>query len=129
MRLLIRWTITALALFAAAWLVPGIHVDTNGGWVVYAAMAVVLSLANALIRPILKLLTCPLILSTLGLFTLVVNALTLWIAATFANRVLNVSFYVDGFWSAFWGAIIVSIVSVLLNLFVKDKEREHKKRH
>ncbi len=128
MRLLIRWAIIALALFAAAWLVPGIHVDTNEGWVVYAVMAVILSLANALIRPLLKLLTCPLIMSTLGLFTLVINAITLWIAAVFANKVIGVGFYVDGFWPAFWGSLVVSVVSVLLNLFVKDEEKDHKKR-
>ncbi len=91
-------------------------------------MAVILSLANALIRPLLKLLTCPLIMSTLGLFTLVINAITLWIAAVFANKVIGVGFYVDGFWPAFWGSLVVSVVSVLLNLFVKDEEKDHKKR-
>ncbi|HET89629.1 MAG TPA: phage holin family protein, partial [Chloroflexi bacterium] len=61
MKLLIRWAITSLALFAAAWLVPGISVE-GGGWVIYAVMALILGLVNAIVRPILKLLTCPLIL-------------------------------------------------------------------
>ena len=128
MRLLIRWAISALSLFSAAWLVPGIHVDDGRGWVVYAIMAVVLGLANALIRPLLKLLTCPLIMLTLGLFTLVINGLTLLIASALANNYLQVGFYVDGFWPAFFGAIIVSIVSVVLNAFVGDEKDARKRR-
>jgi putative membrane protein len=128
MRLLIRWAISALSLFSAAWLIPGIHVDDGRGWVVYAIMAVVLGLANALVRPLLTLLTCPLIMLTLGLFTLVINALTLLIASAVANNWLQVGFYVDGFWPAFWGAIIVSIVSIVLNAFVSDEKEARKRR-
>jgi putative membrane protein len=126
MKLIIRWAISALSLFVAAWLVTGIRVDDGGGWVIYAVMAVILGLVNAFIRPLLKLLTCPLIMLTLGLFTLVVNAVTLLLSARVANSVFHVGFYVDGFWPAFWGAFIVSIVSVVLNAFVKDDD-EHKK--
>jgi putative membrane protein len=128
MKLLIRWAISALSLFTAAWFVPGIHVDDGRGWVVYAVMAVILGLANALIRPLLKLLTCPLIMLTLGLFTLVINAVTLLIASAVANNWLHVGFYVDGFWPAFWGALIVSIVSVVLNAFVSDDNEARKRR-
>ncbi len=127
MRLLIRWAISALSLFAAAWLVPGIHVDDSRGWVVYAVMAVVLSLVNALVRPLLKLLTCPLILLTLGLFTLVINAVTLLLAAYLANDLFHVGFYIDGFWPALWGAIIVSVVSIVLSAFIRDDD-EHRRR-
>ena len=126
MKLIIRWAISALSLFVAAWFVPGIRVD-GGGWVVYAVMAVILGLVNAFVRPLLKLLTCPLILLTLGLFTLVINALTLLLSAWVANTVFQVGFYVDGFWPAFWGALIVSIVSVVLNVFVKDDDRRDKR--
>ncbi len=124
MKLLIRWAIGALSLFAAVWIVPGIRVDDSRGWVAYAAMAIILSLVNALIRPLLKLLTCPLILLTLGLFTLVVNAISLLIASSIANNLFRVGFYVDGFWPAFWGAIIVSVISVVLNTFVSDDDRK-----
>ncbi len=127
MKLLIRWTITALALFAAAWIIPDIYVADGKGWLVYAAMAILLSLGNAFIRPILTLLTCPLVLLTLGVFTLVVNALTLWFASVIANQVFHVGFYIAGFWPAFWGSIIVSIVSVVLNVVVKDED-EHRQR-
>jgi len=127
MKLLIRWAITALALFAAAWVVPGIHVDDSRGWVVYAAMAVILSLVNALIRPLLKVLTCPLIVLTLGLFTLVVNAVSMLIASAIANNLFKVGFYIDGFWPAFWGALIVSVVSVVLSIFVSDDDRKDRR--
>lgn len=92
-------------------------------------MAVILSLVNALIRPLLKVLTCPLILLTLGLFTLVINAVTLLIASAIANRVFGVGFYVDGFWPALWGALIVSVVSVILNAFVRDDSERAERRH
>ncbi len=117
-KLLIRWIITILALFVAAWIVPGIRVSGTA-WIAYALMAIVLGLVNAVVRPILKVLTCPLILLTLGLFTLVINGFTLWLSARIANM-LGIGFYVDGFWPAFWGALIVSIVSVILSALVKE---------
>jgi putative membrane protein len=122
MKLLVRWVIAALALFVAAWLVPGIAVDGNG-WVVYAVMAVILGLVNAIVRPLLKFLTCPLILLTLGLFVLIINALTLLLASSIAVNWFNVGFYVDGFWSAFLGALIVSIVTVILSALVREDDK------
>ncbi len=119
-KLLIRWVISAVSIFAAAWLLPGIQVE-GGGWMVYFWMAIILGLANAIIRPILKLLTCPLVLLTLGLFTLVINALTLWIAASIAEG-MGIGFHVAGFGSALLGSIIISVVSVILNAFVKDDD-------
>jgi putative membrane protein len=125
MKLLVRWVIAALALFVAAWLVPGITVDGNG-WVVYAVMAVILGLVNAIVRPLLKFLTCPLILLTLGLFVLIINALTLLLASSIAVNWFNVGFYVDGFWSAFLGALIVSIVTVILSAMVREDDKTDK---
>lgn len=113
MKLLVRWVVSILALMAAAWVVPGIEV-VGRAWLAYAAMAVILGLVNALIRPILKLLTCPLIILTLGLFLLVINGITLLLAARITEA-LGVGFHVAGFWPAFWGALIVSIVSMILS--------------
>ena len=124
MKLLVRWVIAALALFVAAWLVPGITVDGDG-WVVYAVMAVVLGLVNAIVRPLLKFLTCPLILLTLGLFVLVINGVTLWLASVVAVNWFNVGFYVDGFWSAFLGALIVSIITIILSALVREDDKPH----
>jgi len=126
MRLLIHWIVTGVALFAAAWIVPGIRVEGNA-WAVYAAMAVILGLVNAIIRPILKFLSCPLILITLGLFLLVINGATLWLSSRIAVRFFGIGFYVDGFWAAFLGALIVSLVSLILGSILggrrQDRER------
>ncbi len=119
-KLLVRWVISALALFVAAWLVPGIRVSGTA-WIAYGVMAVVLGLVNGLVRPLLKLLTCPLILLTLGLFVLVINGLTLWLSAWVAN-LLGIGFYVDSFLAAFLGALIVSIVTVILSALVREKD-------
>ncbi|HEY67382.1 MAG TPA: phage holin family protein [Thermoflexia bacterium] len=121
MKLLIRWVITSLALFAAAWLVPGIRVEGNA-WIVYAVMAVILGLVNAVVRPILKFLTCPLIILTLGLFVLVINGITLWLASAIAVNWFHVGFIVTDFWSAFLGALIVSVVSVILSALVREED-------
>jgi len=122
MKLFIRLVFTALALFATVVLVPGIRVDDPNAWTIYALMAVILSVVNTLVRPILKMLSCPLILLTLGIFLLVINGLTFWIAALIAES-LGVGFYVDNYWAAFLGALIVSIVTVVLNAFIKDDDR------
>jgi putative membrane protein len=123
MKLLVRWVIASLALFAAAWLVPGIRVEGDA-WVVFVVMAVILGLVNAVVRPFLKLLTCPLILLTLGLFVLVINGVSLWLASQIAVNWFHVGFYVDGFWSAFLGALIVSAVTIVLSAFVREDDRK-----
>ena len=123
MRLLIRWVIVAVSLFVAAWLVPGIRVEGNA-WLIFAIMAVILGLVNAIVRPILTFLTCSLVIFTLGLFLLVINALMLWLASSIAVNWFHVGFYVDGFWAAFLGALIVSIVSLILSTFIREPTRQ-----
>jgi len=108
----------------AAWLVPGIRVEREA-WTIFAAMAVILGLVNAIVRPLLKLMSCPLIILTLGLFVLVINGLTLWMASAIAVRWFHVGFYVDGFAPAFIGALIVSIVSVILTALLAPKRSEN----
>src|SRR4030042_1875237 len=126
MNLLIRWIIASFSLFIAAWLVPGIRIEGNA-WGAYAVMAVILGLINAVVRPILQLLSLPLIMLTLGLFLLFINGITLWMASAIAVKVLHVGFYVDGFWSAFLGALIVSIVSVILPAFCNEESKSKAK--
>ena len=124
MKLIIRWLVTSIALLAAAWLVPGIHVAQDS-FKVFGLMALILGLVNAFIRPLLKLLSCPLIIVTLGLFVLVINGIMLMVASWIAQHWFGVGFYVDGFWPAFLGALIVSVVSVILNaLLGEDKNSE-----
>lgn len=106
MRLLLLWIINALALAAIPFLVPSVKVA--GFWPALVA-ALVLALVNTLIRPVLLLLTLPINILTLGLFTLVINAVLFWAVATFVE-----GFAVAGFWSAFLGALVYSVVSTLL---------------
>jgi len=115
MKFLLRLAITAAALWAAVWLIPGI--SHAGPWWHLLLVALVFGFVNALIRPLLYMLTCPLIVFTLGLFVLVLNALMLWLTAVLAGA-LEIAFRVDGFWAAFLGALVVSIVSTLLSVFV-----------
>jgi putative membrane protein len=123
-RILVRWVIISLALFVAARLVPGIEV-AGTGWIAYAVMAAVLGLVNSIVRPILKLLTCPLILLTLGIFTLVINAVTLLLSSAIVNWLdLDIVFAVNGFWPAFWGALIVSIVTAILSAIVREDDEK-----
>jgi putative membrane protein len=126
MKLLLRWLITAIALVAAANLIPGIEIQDQNGWIAVLLMAVALGLVNAFIRPLLTLLSCPFVLLTLGLFMLVVNALCLWLASWLATALFGAGFNVDGFWPAFWGSIVVSIVSFLLSLFLPDDDEEQR---
>jgi putative membrane protein len=120
MRLLLRWLITAAALYVAVLVVPGITISDQNGWYAVFVMAAVFGLVNAVIRPIITLLSCPLVLLTLGLFTLVINTICFSLSSWMAQNWFGAGFVVDGFWPSFWGAIVVSIVSFLLSLFVPD---------
>lgn len=116
MRFLLRILINAAALWVAAYFVAGIHAGGAGS---ILAVAVVFGLVNAFVRPLLKLLSCPIIFLTLGLFTLVLNALMLMLTA-WASKQIGIDFAVDGFLPAFLGALIVSIVSTVLSWFIPD---------
>jgi putative membrane protein len=122
-RLLIRWAITAAALAITVWLLPGIRIEGNG---VYAVLitAAALGLVNAIIRPILTVLSCGCIVVTLGLFIFVINALMLALASWISVNWFNAGFYIDNFWWALLGSIIVSIISLLLSLLLPDTEAE-----
>ena len=120
-RFILRWLINAVALFAAISLVPGLalHSSRMPDWVALAILALIFGFLNALLRPLLMLLTCPLIILTLGLFTLLINTamiyLTSWIGGLF-----GITLTIDGLWPAFLAALVVSFVSILLSLIFKD---------
>lgn len=120
MRFLLRLLINAAALWVATKIVSGITSDSDA--LTFLAVALVFGLLNALVRPLLAMLTCPLMILTLGLFTFVINALILWLTSAAASK-FGLGFHVAGFWPAFWGALVVSIVSVLLSVFVGERER------
>jgi putative membrane protein len=113
MRILLVWLLNALALIAVAYLVPSIHVASFTSALI---AALVLGLVNAVIRPILVLLTLPVTVLTLGLWILVINALLFWFVGSFVR-----GFVVDGFWAGFIGSILFSIVSWLLSALVHRK--------
>jgi putative membrane protein len=122
--ILIRWLITALAVVAAAALVPGIEVTGSSGWLTVIVMAAVLGLINAIVRPILALLSCGCIVVTLGLFMLVINTFTFWLASYITTAWFDLGFQVDSIWAAFLGSLVVSVVSFLLSMvLVDDRER------
>jgi len=111
-RFLIHWLVIALALWVTAYILPGVNVDS---YQALAIAAVVLGLVNALIRPVLTILTLPITILTLGLFYLVVNGLSFMLAAR-----LVPGFQVDGFWWSVLGALLVSIISSFVGGFAGD---------
>ena len=118
MRFLLRLLINAAALWVAVKLIPGITY-TGNGWLPFLGVALVFGFVNAFIRPLVKLLSLPVIFLTLGLFALVVNGAMLWLTGKFSDA-LGLGFHVDGCWTAILGAIIVSIVSALLSVFLAE---------
>jgi putative membrane protein len=126
-KFILRWAINAVALYAAIYLVNGIHPQNESPLALFG-LALIFGLLNAILRPVLKFLTCPLILLTLGLFTLLVNTFLFWLAGEIGT-LFSVGFTVDGFWPAFLGALIVSIISLVLTLLLRDELGERRKRH
>jgi putative membrane protein len=123
-RLIIRWFINAVAVWMAANIVPGILL-TDESPVAIIVIALILGLLNATLSPLLKFLTCPFILLTLGLGALLINTLVFWLAGEIGQS-LGYGFTVDGFWSAFLGALVVSVVSVVLGVFLREEpDRPH----
>ncbi len=120
MSFLIRLLINAIALLIISQLhLMGIHADT---WSALIIGAIVLGLVNAIVRPILIVVSCPLEVLSLGLFTLVLNALIFWFGLKYIP-----GFHVPGFWAAFWGAIVMSVISWILSLIVRDVSPERRR--
>ena len=122
MRFITRLLINAAALWVAIRLVPGISFE--GDWPRLFAVALVFGVLNAVIRPVLFILTLPFLILTLGLFTFVLNALMLWMTSS-ASDLFGLRFSVDGFGAAFLGALIVTLVSFALSLVVGDRKERH----
>lgn len=124
MKFLLRWLINSVSLYVAiqvvsAW--PGGIVVDQFGWATYVWGGLIMGLVNALLRPVLTFLACPLILLTLGLFTLVINTLMFWLVG-WIGHLFEVGYTVD-FWSAVVGAIVISVISFFLNMFLKDEKK------
>ncbi len=121
-RLILRWAINAVALYLAVVLIPGIQL--YGSWFSIIWLALIFGLINALLRPLLKLFTCPLVALTLGLFTLLINAFLFWLTSI-VGQAFGFGLIIGRpvFWNAFLGSLVVSVVSVILSLILKDELR------
>jgi putative membrane protein len=122
-RLIVRLLAGAVALAVAAALIDGISVGpgtTSERVITLLAVAVIFGLVNAIVRPIVRLISLPLFIITLGLFTFIVNALMLLLTAWIGDQ-FDLTFEVSGFWSALLGALIISVVTFILNVLLPDK--------
>lgn len=121
MRVLVHWLIAACALLAAVWFVPGIRIEDTRATVAVIVMAAILGLVNTVIRPLVRLVASSLIVLTLGLFLFIINTAMLALASWITVNWFGIGFYLDGFWPAFWGSIVFSVVSFLLALVFVDR--------
>lgn len=121
MNLLIRWFASAAAVWAATQLVPGIRVE--GGVEALLAIALIMGLVNALVRPLVKMLACGLVVLTLGLILFVINAAMLYVTSFLAAE-LGYVFTIDRFTSALLGSVVISVVSWLLSVLLTDGDRD-----
>ena len=120
--LVLRLIINAIALYAATQMnIPGLYFE--GDWKTLAFVALIFGFVNALVRPLITLLTCPLVILTLGLFIFIINALMLAITGGIANEWFHLGFVVNGFSAAFLGALVVSVVSFVLSLLLGGDDR------
>lgn len=123
MGFLIRLVITAIALWVTTLIVPGVEVTGRNGAnnaLTLIVVALIFGVVNAVLKPVIKVFGCVFYLLTLGLFALVVNAL-LFLLTDWIARGLDLPFHVDGFWAAFWGAIVMAVVSWLISVVVPDR--------
>ena len=126
MKFVIRWLITAIAVAAAIWLIPGIQVfGTDNVVLAIAIVSAVLAFINMFIKPIVQVLSCPLVILTFGLFLLVVNAAMLELAAWISGSLLHMGIAIDGFGSAILGAIIISIVTMIANGIARSNSNDN----
>ena len=122
-KFIIRWAINAVALYVAILIVPGIKLSS--AWTGVLWLALIIGLLNALVRPLLKFLTCPLIILTLGLFTIVINTGMLLLTSKIGQS-FGIGLMVDGFWQAVLGSLVISFVSVIMSVILRDELKGRK---
>ena len=126
MRFILRVLVNAAALGVATWLFSGITLSgtsTEAKVVTVLVVALIFGIVNAIVKPLFRIVTIPIILLTLGIFLLVINALLLMFTSWLAG-IFGLGWHVDGFWTALWGSIVISIVSFILNAFLPDKNEQ-----
>lgn len=126
-KFILRWVINAIALYLTVLLLPG-RIDLESGMASIIWLALIFGLVNALFRPLIQLLTCPLIMLTLGLFTIVINTFLFWLTSVIGQSFgLDLIIAEPVWWNAFLGGLVVSIVSVVLTLILKDEMKGRRK--
>lgn len=126
-KFLLRWAINAVALYAAVAVLQGHGLAPQStNWLSFVWLALIFGLVNALVRPLITILTCPLIILTLGLGTLLINTLLFFLAGLIGTS-FGVGFTVDGFWPAFLGALIVSVISFVLTMVLREEKRDRRR--
>lgn len=125
-KFLLRWIVNTLAVWAAVSFVPGIHWADND-WLSLIGLGLILTLVNVFVRPVAKLVGCLPIILTLGLFTLVINAFLFWLTGA-VGEMFGIGFTVGGFWPALLGGLVVSLVSLVMGMFLRDDEKKKKKK-
>jgi putative membrane protein len=121
-KFILRWAINAIALYLAVLILPGI--DLRSDLVSILWLALIFGLVNALFRPLIQILTCPLIILTLGLFTLVINTFLFWLTSVIGQSFgFGLTINDPVWWNAFLGGLVVSIVSVVMTMILKDELR------
>ncbi|MEB2333648.1 MAG: phage holin family protein [Anaerolineaceae bacterium] len=125
-KFILRWAINAVALYLAIFLLPGLELASAPTSVIW--LALIFGLINALVRPLISILTCPLIVLTLGLFTLVINTFMFWLTSVIGQS-FGIQLFISDpvWWNAFLGGLIVSVVSVALTLILKDELKGKRK--
>ena len=120
-KFILRWAINAIGLYLAVLLLPG-RIDLQSGLVSILWLALIFGLVNALFRPLLQFLTCPLIILTLGLFTLVINTFLFWLTSVVGQWFnLGLIIHEPVLWNAFLGGLVISAVSFVMSLILKDE--------
>jgi len=128
-KFVLRWAINAVALYAAVALLQGRGLAPQStNWLSFIWLALIFGLVNALLRPLLTILTCPLIILTLGLGTLLINTLLFYLAGLIGTN-FGVGFTVDGFWTAFLGALIVTVISLVLNMVFREEMKGRRQKY
>jgi putative membrane protein len=123
-KFLLRWIINSLAVWAAVSFVPGINWTND--WVSLIGLGLILTLVNAIVRPLAKFVGCLPIILTLGLFTLVINAFLFWLTGQI-GLMFEMGFTVDGFWPALLGSLVVSAVSIVMGMILHDELKGKRK--
>ncbi len=121
MKIFIKGAILAFSIFLAERILPGVEAK-NKGWYVYVLMAFVLAILNLILKPLLKFISCPLLILTLGLFSLIINAIIFYLTSYISNKIFGIEFFIRSFLDCILAALLVSIFNMVLSFIYKESK-------